>query len=413
MSTPFQNLGLPAELDSYFKEAELVRPTPVQSRVIPEFFEGVSPLVVAQTGTGKTLAYALPAVELIRRFEIDHGVRTKKGSPLVVIMAPTRELSHQILGVLKEISHHIKFRARTLIASMRKMEEEKLAKSAFEILVATPGRLKKMVDNGKLKLDEVGMFIMDEADQLLDLGFSKEIDQVMSHLSDYTQLGLFSATFSQEIEEFTEQKLAKFEVKKVTFKEAHKLQSRVETFNLFIEEDKKLVALDQFMQKSAYGRGIIFANRKEEVDKILIDLKERMPKLKAVAIHGGKEGRERLAAQKTFAKNKAQVLVATDIAARGIDIKDLKWVLNFGLPKNPEYYLHRCGRTARAGRSGMVYNFISGRDSRWLNIINNAIAKQSALDVDTIRKELTRKKKKKTVKKKNKRVKVTKRTRFK
>jgi superfamily II DNA/RNA helicase len=412
MTKAFEKFDIDENFLPFFEESGFIKPTVVQNKVIPMMVEGASSLVVAQTGTGKTLSFAIPMVELVARYEAENGMNTKKATPLCVVLSPTRELAVQIHDVFKDIAHHMKIRARNLVASMGKKDEGILTRSSFDILVSTPNKLKKLVESGGIKLDQVGMFVIDEADQLLDLGFSKDMDFILGKLSDYTTLGLFSATYSKNVEEFNESKLQKFQLKKVTFKDAHKLQSRVETFNMFISEEEKLSLLGSFIERTMYGRGIIFTNRKTDVETVVNYIKEHFPKTKISTIHGDMSGKDRARNHKSFKDGKTQVLVATDIAARGIDIKNLAWVLNFGLPKNPEYYLHRCGRTARAGKSGQVYNFISARDSKWLPIINNAISKQSALDVDLIKKQLTKKKKKKVKKKKSKRVKITKRTRF-
>ena len=195
--------------------------------------------------------------------------------------------------------------------------------------------------------------------------------------------------------------------------DSHKVQARVETFNVFVKVEEKLPMLKVFFKKTAKGRGIIFCNQKNQISEVQGYLKSQMPELKVTTLHGDLSEKERIKNHKDFNDKKFQVLIATDVAARGIDIKGLSWVLNFFLPKTPIYYLHRCGRTARANQSGMVFNFVTSHDAKIIANINESIKKQSEMSIEMIAdspKKLRPKKATKKAKGKTKRVKITKRT---
>jgi superfamily II DNA/RNA helicase len=419
---PFESLGIDEDFNPYYKEQEIKAPNHVQKKVIPKIMEDKSVLCVAQTGTGKTLAYALPISELIKCIEDEHGLSRKRSKPQAIIIAPTKELVVQIEQVFKDISHHVKLRIRSLIGGQRNKMTKSLKDQSYEILVATPNKLLKLVKNKEVHLTDLKYLVFDEADTLFDMGFKKDIEGLLHNVKyDNTAVHLFSATLPASIEEFLVTHFKKKELEKITFSESHKVQGKVETFNIYVSPKEKLNMVRAFVQKTAKGRGIIFANQKNHVDEITEFLKKEMPTLKFRSLHGDMTQKDRLAAHKSFVDKKSQILVATDVAARGIDIKDLKWVFNYSLPRSAEFYLHRSGRTARAGKKGLVYNLVTHFDSKMIGFINEAIKKQSNLDLefisqdiikasDKVKAQAVRKKASKKVK--TKRVKITKRTRF-
>lgn len=418
MQHPFEKLGIDEDFNPFYKEAGIREPNMVQKKIIPKIIEEKSVLCVAQTGTGKTLAYALPIAELIKCIEDEEGLSRKKSKPYAVIIAPTKELVVQIEQVFKDISHHVKLRTRSLIGGQRNKMTKSLKEESYEILVATPNKLLKLVKNKEVYLNEMRYLVFDEADTLFDMGFKKDIEGLLHNVKyDQTAIHLFSATLPQTVEDFLITHFKKKELEKVTFSESHKVQGKIETYNIYVSPKEKLFMVQAFIEKTAKGRGIIFANQKNHVNEIDAFLKKEMPTLKYRILHGDLTQKERLAAHKSFVDKKTQILIATDVAARGIDIKDLKWVFNFSLPRSAEFYLHRSGRTARAGKKGMVYNLVTHFDSKMIGFINEAIKKQSNLDLEFISQDIIKSKDKlkakKVVKKvKTKRVKVTKRTRF-
>jgi superfamily II DNA/RNA helicase len=420
MSELFVDLGIDEDFNPYFKEVGIKKPNSVQNKIIPKFLKKESFFCLAQTGSGKTLAFALPICEMIKRMEDEQGLNEAFASPRAVIVAPTKELAVQIDSVIKSISHHVKVRVRKILGGVTSSAQKNLRSSSFEILIATPTALGRALKKGEIRFDCLETIVFDEADQLFDKGFGKEINGVLRHVEfDKSSVNFFSATFNEEVETHIKEKFKKLNPEIVTFTTSHRVQSKVDTFNIYLSPKEKQEMLKGFLTKSAKGRGIIFINQKNQVEEVDAFLKERMPTLKYKVLHGGLTQKERMANHKAFIDGKAQVLVATDIAARGIDIKDLKWILNFGLPKTAIYYLHRCGRVARAGKTGIVYNFVTGFDSRLIGFINESIKSQTQLNLDFITAKVEKAVKVLTTKAptkkkvKAKRVKQTKRTMYK
>ncbi len=410
---PFEKLGIDEDFNAFYSELGIDKPTEIQRKAIPKILSRKSLVCLSQTGTGKTLAYALPISELIKCIEDEEGLSRRKSKPYAIIVAPTKELAVQIQGVFKQISHHVKLRVRTLVGAPK--ASAALKNQSYEILIATPSKLSRAVRKGEVGVDQLKYLVFDEADQLFEMGFKKDIEGFMGFV-DYsdTDCHFFSATMSKEIDDFIEEKFKKKKLERIILGSAHRVQQKIETFNIFVGVNEKEQMLKLFLEKTAKGRGIVFINQKNQVEEVDNFLKEKMPKLKYRVLHGGLSQKDRLANHKAFVEKKAQVLIASDVAARGIDIQDVAWVFNFGLPKTAIYYLHRCGRTGRAGRNGAVYNLVTKFDTRIIASINKAIKEQSTLDIETIAKDMKEVRSQKAKKKpaKPKRVKVTKRTRM-
>ncbi len=415
---PFEKLGIDEDFNPYYKEHEIKEPNEVQKKIIPKIMEEKSVLCVAQTGTGKTLSYALPISELIKLIEDEEGLSRKKSKPYAVIVAPTKELVVQIEQVFKDISHHVKLRIRSLIGGQRNRMTKSLKDQSYEILVATPNKLLKLIKNKEVHFSDLKYLIFDEADTLFDMGFKKDVEGLLHNVKyDNTAIHLFSATLPQSVEDFLITHFKKKELQKITFDESHKVQGKIDTFNIYVSPKEKLGMVKAFIERTASGRGIIFANQKNHVEEIDAFIKKEIPTLKYKILHGDLAQKDRLAAHKSFVDKKIQILIATDVAARGIDIKDLKWVFNYSLPRSAEFYLHRSGRVARAGKKGSVYNLVTHFDSKMIGFINEAIKGQSNLDLefisqDIIKNKVDKRKKKVAKKTKTKRVKITKRTRM-
>ncbi|MCT4641472.1 MAG: DEAD/DEAH box helicase [Bacteriovoracaceae bacterium] len=409
----FEKLGIDEDFNGYYAEIGIKSPNEVQTKVIPKILDHKNVLCVAQTGSGKTLSYALPISELIKLHEDENGVNPKNGRPMAVIVTPTKELASQIFKVFKEISHHGKLRIRNLLGGQKKT----LKTQGFEILVATPTKLAMHIKSKDVNLSDLKYLIFDEADTLFEMGFKKDINTIVSKVDyDETNIHFFSATLATSIEEYLNQKFAKINFEKVTFSTTGKLHGKIDTFNLYTSVKERLEFLTAFLDKTAKGRGVIFANQKNQVDEIAKHITDTGSKIKFIKLHGDMSKEDRAKSYEDFSSGKGQVLIASDIAARGIDIKDLKWVLNFNLPRTAEFYLHRCGRVGRAGKHGVVYNFVTHYDAKLIGHINMAIKGQSSLNLDFIAKDITEAKakslKKKKKKVKTKRVKITKRTRI-
>lgn len=385
---PFLNAELHSSLEGFFKEEGLKTATLIQKKVIPEILDRKSIIVLSETGSGKTLAYALPIASRIKEKEDQGNVNTMKGAPIALIVAPTRELATQIHNVFKKMSYHMKFRVRDLTGGDTHAKMKSVANSSYEILIATPSRIKSAIQKKELSFNQLRYVIYDEADQLFDMGFKKDLDFMIEYLDmNQVQLGFITATLPVEVENYIMEKFPEVSFKRIASDVSHAPQSRIETYNVKVTPSEKDMVVKMFLEKQAQGRGIIFTNQRNQAEDLFKYLSEKMPKLKVKLLHGDLEKKDREAAIKSFVDKKAQVLVATDVAARGIDIKDLVWVLNYGLPKTGIYYLHRCGRVARGGKKGIVYNLVASHDSKMIGQINEAIMNQKHLNLDVIPEE--------------------------
>jgi superfamily II DNA/RNA helicase len=396
----FQKLGLSEGFSTYYKEKGLKVPTEVQQKVIPQILERKSVLVLAQTGTGKTLSYALPLVQMLKELEErSGGPITTGGTPRVLVIVPTKELASQIYDVFKEISHHQKFRVRMIAGGQSSERMRSVARQSFEVLIATPNRVVSALKRKEISLSQVRATVFDEADQIFDLGFKKDLTEILDMIDfSMSSVQFLTATLPADVELFLDEKFVSKKLTKIFFQTQHRVQTNLETFNIFVNPEEKLKMLGMFLDKTAEGRGIVFANQKNQVIDIVKFLKEKMPKLRFVEIHGDLSATQRAKNLKDYREGKMQVLISSDITARGIDIVDLAWVFNFGMPKTAIYYLHRCGRTARGGRRGRIYNLVTPRDGKFITAINEAIRSQSTLQLDLIAKDPSELKRKKKVK---------------
>ena len=381
----FLSESIHPSLEAFFKEQGYKTATAVQKKVIPEMLNRKSMIVLAETGSGKTLAYALPIVDKIKKREAQGTKNVTRCAPVALVISPTRELATQIHQVFKDISHHSKFRVRSLTGGTTISKVKTTASETYEVLVATPTRIRSALARNELSFNQLQMVIFDEADNLLEMGFKKDLDFVIEHFDlNHTQIGFFTATMPPLVEEYIIDKFPTINFEKAYFGSSHATQTRIDTFNVKVTPAEKNMVVKMFLEKEAKGRGIIFTNQKNQADELFKYLSEKMPKLKVRLIHGDLDAKERESAIKSFRDGKAQVLVATDIAARGIDVKDLVWVVNYGLPKTAIYYLHRCGRVARGGRHGIVYNLVASHDSKMINEINESIRNQKHLNLTVI-----------------------------
>jgi ATP-dependent RNA helicase RhlE len=385
---PFLNVDLHPSLEGFFKEEGLKTATAIQRKVIPEIMNRKNLIVLSETGSGKTLAYALPIASRIRAREEQGRKNEVNGAPLALVIAPTRELASQIFQQFKKISFHTKLRVRELTGGSTHAKMKSVAAAPYEILVATPSRIKSALQKKELNLGQLQNVVFDEADQLFDMGFKRDLDFMIEYLDlNVVQMSFITATLPVEVEDYILEKFPEVDFEKIASSDTHLPQSRIDTFNVKVTPAEKDMVVRMFLEKQAQGRGIIFTNQRNQAEDLFKYLSEKMPKLKLRLLHGDLEKKERDSAIRSFVDKKAQVLVATDVAARGIDIKDLMWVLNYGLPKTGIYYLHRCGRVARGGNKGIVYNLVASHDSKMISQINEAIKNQRHLNLDVIPEE--------------------------
>ncbi len=384
----FEDFCFLEDIEKFLTEEGLKKPTEVQSKVIPEIFKGESVSVLAQTGTGKTLSYALPIFQLLKMNDDDIPMELQVGAPRAIILTPTRELNQQVNKVLKSIAHNAKLRIRTLTGGDKGKISRRIADEAYDILVSSPSRLKSALERGEVKSTLLEMLIFDEADQLLDMGFTKDIvrihELIKKEYREYpVQIGLFSATWPAQYKNFLGEVFPEYQFNEVVCQGGVQLKRNIETYNIALGMKEKLIMAGSFLEKDGKGTGVIFINRKEEALKVYNQLAQQFPRRRMNLLHGGLTQKERREAYTQF-RDKGGVLVATDIAARGLDIKNLAWVLNYDLPFEAVYYVHRCGRTGREGKLGRVYNFVTSADIKLMARINEAILSQSSLSLKTL-----------------------------
>jgi superfamily II DNA/RNA helicase len=396
----FLQVPLHPSLEGFFKEQGLKTATSIQRKVIPEILDRKSIIVLSETGSGKTLSYALPICSKLKQKEDQGHKNVLKGAPYAMIIAPTRELASQIHGEFKKISHHLKLRVRDLTGGDTHAKMKSVASGSYEILIATPSRVKSALQKKELNLNQLQYVMFDEADQLFDMGFKKDLDFIIEYFDmNMVQLGFITATLPEAVENYILEKFPHVDFEKIGSTESHSPQSHIETYNVRVTPEEKNTVVKMFLDKQAQGRGIIFTNQRNQAEDLFKFLSLKNPKLKMKLLHGDLEKKERESAIRSFVEKKAQILVATDVAARGIDIQDLVWVLNYGLPKTGIYYLHRCGRVARGGKKGIVYNLVAGHDSKMIAEINAAIMNQRHLNLDIIPEEKMKPRENKIIKK--------------
>lgn len=371
------------ELFNFLAEHNFERPTEVQEKVIPLFCEGKSVTVLAQTGTGKTLSYALPLVQRLKLTEKD--VPAKKGHPRAIVLVPTKELATQVHEIFKQMSHHAKLRVRTLVGMDKSKSATSLKEQFVDVVIGGPGKVAQALKKGEIKATQCHFLVLDEADQLLEMGFNKDIESIYSHFEwDDTQVALVSATRPADFDEFVSKTFKKVNFLDISLQGASGIKKTISNFNIFLNYKEKEAMTQTFLLKEAKGSGIIFLNKKEEAQETYKKLVEALPKLTFHLLHGEMTAKEREDSLSKFRKV-GGVLVATDIVARGVDIKDLNWVLNYDLPFEAVYYVHRAGRVGRSGRVGHVYNFVTSKDFDLIKRINEAIRHQSSLPLSPIK----------------------------
>ena len=390
----FEDLLNNADLLKYIEDQGFKSPTPVQVKGIPLLAKKQSISLLGKTGTGKTLSYALPVVQGLKEIE-DRSVEATPGAPKALIVLPTKELTSQVYQVFKDISHFAKLRVRQLLGGEKGQKSRDLGTSAIDILITGPGRLAQMLEKKEITLSEVKYFILDEADTLLDMGFFKDIQKLWGYCEwDDCTVGLISATMPNDFDKFKEEVFSKVDFTMLEVG-GNSIKQDIETFNIDIGQKEKNPMIELFLEKQANGSGMIFCNRKETTTEVHDYLKEKYPSKRFFILNGEMEAKDRNASMKKF-RDKGGVMICTDIAARGIDIPSLNWVLNYDLPFEAVFYIHRSGRVGRGGRKGSVYNFVTSRDLNLISRINVSIKEQSLLKLTTIntkmQRELTKKK---------------------
>lgn len=346
----FSELNLSNEVQKALNEMGFEEATPIQTKAIPPIFEGKDVIGQAQTGTGKTCAFGIPAIEMLD--PTVPGVQ-------VLVLCPTRELAIQVSEELKNVSQFKRGVKILPIYGGQSIDRQIMAlKSKPQIIIGTPGRVMDHMRRHTLKLGNLRMIILDEADEMLNMGFREDIDTILEEIPEERQTLLFSATMPKEIMDLT--KL--YQKEPVLVKTVHRELTipSIEQYYLEVRESSKLELLCRLIDAKNVKLGLVFCNTKRRVDELTGSLQTRG--YSAEALHGDMKQSERDRVMTKFRKGLIEILVATDVAARGIDVNNIEAVFNYDLPSDEEYYVHRIGRTGRAGKTGVSYSFIFGRD---------------------------------------------------
>lgn len=354
----FSDLDLLPSLKATLAEQKLHALTDIQDRTLPLLLAGRSVVGVAETGSGKTLAYVLPILHGLKTAELGGSRVEHSARPRAVVIVPTRELGEQVSKVFKPFTHTTRLRVRTVLGGTDMDVAKRNISGAFEVLVATPGRLIKLLDRGLVGFNDVRTLVFDEADQMLDPGFLPDANQIVAACPSGCQRVLFSATVSSNIEALMDKLFAGVEV--VRTQGSHKTVSTLKTEHREVMNGDRHPLLEQVLREKVAGGTMIFANTREQCDAIVAAIHQLG---RHCAVYRGEMDKvERRVNLKAFRDGKVDLLVSTDLASRGIDVEHVSRVVNYHLPKDLENYLHRVGRTARAGRPGLVINFVTARD---------------------------------------------------
>ncbi len=348
-SNTFANLGLAEPLLRALKRERFVTPTPIQASAVPHLLTGRDLLGIAQTGTGKTAAFVLPMLQHL----IGTSARPAHFATRALILAPTRELALQIEESLHRLASKQPLRIVAILGGVSRFMQVQRMRGGADIVVGTPGRVCDLLATGELKLNQVGQFVLDEADRMLDLGFIRDIRRIVAALPDERQSALFSATMPPEVATLAETLLRN--PLRVDVARSAPAALPIEQHVHFVEATGKRALLGRLLADPALSRVIVFTRTKRGANQVADALDAGG--VPVTALHGNKSQPARQKALEQFRTGRARVLVATDIAARGIDVTGVSHVINFDLPAQPEDYVHRIGRTARAGASGVAISF--------------------------------------------------------
>ncbi|MGH1391248.1 MAG: DEAD/DEAH box helicase [Aeromonas jandaei] len=342
--------------------------TPVQQQAIPAIRRGRDVLASAQTGTGKTAAFALPILQRL----VDTPAAAAPSSTRVLILTPTRELAAQIADNIKAFARYLDLGVITLVGGGKQDVQAKKLKAGAHIIVATPGRLVEHLTACNLSLSTVECLVLDEADRMLDMGFSADVQQILQAANKGRQNLLFSATFSEGVKKLANVMLDKPQV--VSVNKQNTTADTVSQVVYPVEQKRKRELLSELIGKQNWQQVLVFASTRESCDELVEEL--NLDGIKSAVVHGDKAQGSRRRALRDFMEGKVRVLVATEVAARGLDIPDLEFVVNYDLPFLAEDYVHRIGRTGRAGKRGQAISFVSREEERTLLEIEKLIGQK-------------------------------------
>lgn len=357
----FEDLDIKKDILKALKELGFEVPTPIQVQAIPHLKMGKDIIGQAQTGTGKTAAFGIPMIE---------RVNPKNKAVQILIMAPTRELSVQVADEIQKFSNHvIGVKTLAIYGGQPISTQIKALKRGVQIIVGTPGRILDHINRKTLKLGEVIGVVLDEADQMLDMGFQEDMEAILKETPTERQTAMFSATISREIERIAQKYMKQPE--KIMVAQKALTVPQISQYYFEVKPHEKVEALCRILDMDKTDLGIIFCRTKRSVDELTEKLQNRG--YSAAAIHGDLKQTQRDRVMKKFRNRTIDLLVATDVAARGIDVNDVEMVMNYDIPEDFEYYVHRIGRTGRAGKEGVAYTLATGKQMRTLKALESYI----------------------------------------
>jgi ATP-dependent RNA helicase RhlE len=373
-STSFSSLGLNEPIRRALSAEKYADPTPIQTRAIPLLLAGKDLLGIAQTGTGKTAAFALPILQLLFEKKAPAGPRAARA----LVLAPTRELAIQIAESFKVYGRHLGLRQAVVFGGVGQNPQVRALARGVDILIATPGRLLDLLGQGHLRLDRVSHLVLDEADRMLDMGFVRDVRKIVAELPKRRQSQFFSATMPGDVARLAGEILS--DPVRIEVTPSATTVEQVAQHVYFVNAADKRALLAQVLKDPALARVIVFSRTKHGANRVAQQLDRSG--VAAEAIHGNKTQGARQQALEKFRSGRARVLVATDIAARGIDVDGVTHVINFELPNIPESYVHRIGRTARAGAAGIAFSFCDPSERPYLRDIEKLIKRPLAVAGD-------------------------------
>ncbi|HXV61741.1 MAG TPA: DEAD/DEAH box helicase [Vicinamibacteria bacterium] len=374
MSTPFDALGLSAELLRAISEQGYVEPTPIQEQCIPPILRGSDLIGRAQTGTGKTAGFTLP---MLQRLSEASAKRVPRGAVRALILTPTRELAAQVQESVKTYGRYLRSSSTVVFGGVGFFPQAKALRRGVDVLIATPGRLLDHVRQGTVDLSKVEILVLDEGDRMLDMGFIHDIRKILAELPSERQSLLFSATVSKEVRELAD----RFLRDPVTVQVAASRPTADTVSQLVhpVDRSRKEALLTHLIGSRDAGKTLVFCRTKRGADRLTRNLKR--DGIRADAIHSNKTQGARTRTLTSFKRGNLDVLVATDIAARGLDIERLPYVVNYELPHVPEDYVHRIGRTGRAGEAGEAVSLVSSEETELLRAIQRLLSRQIPSEV--------------------------------
>ena len=364
----FQSLNIIESILKAVKEEGYTTPTPIQEQSIPIILQGTDLLGCAQTGTGKTAAFAIPILQLLSA----NKTYDKKRKIRSLIVTPTRELAIQIGDSFNAYGRHINLISTVIFGGVNQNPQTLILGRGVDIMIATPGRLLDLMNQGFLSLHDVEIFVLDEADRMLDMGFIHDVKKIIAALPKKRQSLFFSATMPPEIIKLAGTILNN--PSKVSVTPISSTVDIIKQFVFFVDKGNKNALLIDILQNENIKTALVFTRTKHGADKVVKILVKN--NIKAEAIHGNKAQNARQRALTNFKAQTTRVLVATDIAARGIDVEDMEYVVNYEIPNIPETYVHRIGRTGRAGAKGTAFSFCDAEEKAYLKDIEKLIAKK-------------------------------------